>query len=366
MRLKIATFNMENLFQRPMAMSMEHDADGRQAIEDHAAANGIAGKTIYTQADKDILVTLSLKYGWHKLNAPSDSLVFLQKVRGQLFSQAGGRLHVKANGRADWVGWFELRKEDVRWEATFNTGRVIAETNPDILIMVEVENRPTFKHFNEQVLKTEFKKAFPHFLVIDGNDDRGIDVGIASRFPVTNIVSHVDDIDPKTKKPVFSRDCPEYEIALPGGKSIVVLPNHFKSKRSGDDTVSKNKRTAQSKRANVIAQTALARTNLVLIAGDLNDTPDSAPISHIFDGGFTDVMTHADYPNDRPGTFNTGLASNKIDYLVMSPELRAGLKTAGIERRGSFHPNTWTPFDTVKNKTMEASDHHLVWAEFEI
>lgn len=33
-------------------------------------------------------------------------------------------------------------------------------------------------------LSTAFGFQYPYFMVIDGNDDRGIDVGIASRFPI--------------------------------------------------------------------------------------------------------------------------------------------------------------------------------------
>jgi exonuclease III len=85
----------------------------------------------------------------------------------------------------------------------------------------------------------------------------------------------------------------------------------------------------------------------------------------LWSGGFEDVMEHESYPKDRPGTYDTGTARNKIDYLIMSPSLRAALQVTGIERRGSYHPRTWEPFDTVGNKTEEASDHHLVWADFE-
>jgi hypothetical protein len=49
----------------------------------------------------------------------------------------------------------------------------------------------------------------------------------------------------------------------------------------------------------------------------------------------------------------------------MSPTLRARLQDTGIERRGSYHPHTWTPFDTVTKASEEASDHHLVWADFD-
>ncbi len=364
--IKIATFNLENLFTRPTAMNLATDEAGREAIEDHATANAITAKNMYLDADKAKLLTLSQKYGWHLLDPPKNALVQLQKVRGQLFKKPqNAPLQVVANGRADWTGWFELKRSDVDWNATFNTGRVIDAIRPDILVTIEVENRPTMKRFHEQVLQAKFQLDYAHFMVIDGNDDRGIDVGIMSRFPIRAIRSHVSDVG-ANGMPIFSRDCPEYDIELPVGQSIVVLPNHFKSKRNGNDQESQNKRLAQATRTHAIAMAALQRSPHVLIAGDLNDVPASAPLAPLFGAGFRDVSDHADYPTDRPGTYETGLPSHKLDYLILSSPLWGKLRTTGIERRGSYHPATWTPFDTVTKTSEEASDHHLVWADIDL
>ena len=69
---------------------------------------------------------------------------------------------------------------------------------------------------------------------------------------------------------------------------------------------------------------------------------------------------------DRPGTYDTGTAAEKIDYLIMSAGLRAKLTGTSIERRGTFHPHLWQPFDTVTKPADEASDHHLVWADYSL
>lgn len=364
--IKVATFNLENLFTRPVAMNQENDTKGRLAIEDHAIANSIIIKDIYTGEDKNKLIELSKKYKWHLLNPPKNALVKLQKIRGQLFRKPKTEsLKVIAGGRKDWVGWFELAKEDVNWKAIYNTGRVINEVNPDILITVEVEDRPALQRFNDLVLKAKFQEDYPYNMLIDGNDDRGIDIGIMSKFPIQEIRSHIKDLNSENRK-IFSRDCPEYDIILPGNKRIILLPNHFKSKRNGVDTESQNRRIAQGKRVHEIAISALSRSAYVLVAGDLNDTPESLTLKELLVDGFTDVQSHTSYPKDRPGTFNTGSKSNKIDYLIMSPELRSKLKTTGIERRGSYHPGTWLPFDTITSSVEEASDHHMVWAEFDL
>lgn len=363
--IRLAAFNLENLFTRPAAMNQETDAAGREAIEDHAAANSIAEKAVYSAADKAKLLELTAKYKWHVKSPPKNALVQLKKIRGSLFRKpATGPVEVVAAGRASWVGWFELLCEDVNWEATENTGLVISEVNPHVLITVEVENRPTLERFNKQVLGAKFGVEYPHYMVIDGNDQRGIDIGLLSRYPIVEIRSHVDDLRANGEH-LYSRDCPEFDIILPGGERVVVIPNHLKSKRNGDDNETKQKRREQAEGAHAIAVAALARSPLVLLGGDFNDTPDSEPMAGMLTDGFEDVMSHPSYPTDRPGTYGTGLKNNKIDYLIMSPTLRGRLQETGIERRGSYHPNTWSPFPSVTSLTNEASDHHLVWADFD-
>ena len=364
MDIRVATFNMENLFTRPAAMKDGAGAKGQQAIDDHAELNGIIAKQAYSDHDKARLLEIEKRYRFADLNPPASALVQLNKVRGSLFkrTQAGVK-SVVAEGRSSWTGWFELKADDVTWRATYNTGRVIAEVNADIIICVEIENRPTLLRFNEQVLGAEFNCDYPHVMLIDGNDQRGIDVGIMSRYPISGMRSHVDDRNPNGER-TFSRDSPEYVVELNEGKRIVIIPNHFKSKRGGDSPQVKARRLAQASAASAIGKSALQISPYVLVGGDLNDTPESETLQPLFLDGFQDVQAHPSYPKDRPGTYDTGTAGNKIDYLIMSASLQASLQATGVERRGSYHPNTWAPFDTVEKKADEASDHHLVWADF--
>ena len=365
MKIRIATFNVENLFTRPTAMGLGAGAAGQQALNDHAELNALIASPAYSTTDQARLLKLERAYRFADLNAPSNTLVFLNKVRGQLYSKSNnGAVSVKARGRGDWTGWFELRRTDIRWQATLNTARVIAEVQPDVLICVEAENRPTLLRFNDQVLGAEFQSAFDQVMVIDGNDDRGIDVGLLSRFPLAGMRSHVDDRNPDGER-TFSRDCPEYVVTLPNGRQLAILPNHFKSKRGGNDQRARARRLAQAIRSAELASAALQITDLVLLGGDLNDTPDSPELAPLWHDGFTEVQSHSSYPTDRPGTFDTGTARNKIDYLIMSAALRSHLRATGIERRGSYHPNSWASFDRVRSKADEASDHHVVWADFE-
>lgn len=184
-----------------------------------------------------------------------------------------------------------------------------------------------------------------------------------SRYPINGIRSHVDDMNANGER-TFSRDCPEYVVQLSDSVSIVIIPNHFKSKRGGNDESARMRRLAQAERASTIANNAATTiSQYVLLGGDLNDTPDSEELASLWNEGFRDVEFHPSYPRDRPGTYSTGLANNKIDYLIMSPALSSCLLDTGIERRGSYHPILWEAFDTV-GPHSEASDHHLLWADF--
>jgi len=84
-------------------------------------------------------------------------------------------------------------------------------------------------------------------MLVDGNNDRGIDVGIMTRntFDILSIMSHVDDTDENGR--IFSRDCAEYQIRTPSGETLLVLVNHFKSMGydSQEDNDSKRKRQAK-------------------------------------------------------------------------------------------------------------------------
>src|SRR5216683_5792055 len=159
-------------------------------------------------------------------------------------------------GRADDRGGRRGRDEKYR-----PGGR---DVKADVMTTIEVDNRVALNRFNKQLLPAVGAVPYPHVMVIDGNDDRGIDVGLVSRFPIATMRSHVDDLVAGTL--VFSRDCPEYEIKLPAGGSLVVLANHSKSKGFGSQADSNARRLKQAKRVREIYE-ARKQEGATLIAG---------------------------------------------------------------------------------------------------
>ena len=75
MKLRIATFNVENLFTRPSAMADGSGSAGQAAIDHHAEFNSIIDKLSYTGDDKERLIELDTIYRFSTLNPPANALV---------------------------------------------------------------------------------------------------------------------------------------------------------------------------------------------------------------------------------------------------------------------------------------------------
>ncbi|MFI8236251.1 endonuclease/exonuclease/phosphatase family protein [Streptomyces sp. NPDC085866] len=368
MVVRIGTFNTENLFRRPSVFRLSEAAQRKQVLDEFDALVALLDKEPYTDEDKQKISALILKYRAYSNDPENPPLIRINQNRpgkksGLFDTPPPGaqptELPILADGRKTWAGWAELGQDDLDMTAVSNTGRVIREVDADVLLVPEVEDRLTLDRFNQHVLGLG-RQPYPFNLLIDGNDPRGIDIGILSRFPITSVRPHLFDPNPTDPtKPLFSRDCPEYEIQL-GQASLVLLGNHLKSK-SGDDP---ELRLAQAERVAEIYRAALERTPNAVVAGDLNDFPDSKPVGVLLDTGLRDVMSHPSYQGE-PGTHGTCRETHdKLDYVMLPPALWGKVQNVGLETRGIFlHANH---FESVKAKTDEASDHAALFVDLDL
>lgn len=369
--MKIASYNLENLFLRAVALNGKTPADGKKTLEAYAELNAILNKTNYSAADKKRIVQLMKEL---KIDKSDDGGPFamLRQNRAHLVKRSKSGLEVVASGRGDWIGWVELKREEVNEVATQNTARVINQLDADILGIVEAESRPALVRFSQNVIgKAVGGKPYAHAMLIDGNDDRGIDVAVYTRkgFDIVSMSSHVDDEDDRGK--IFSRDCATYEIKTPSNRKLHVLVNHFKSKGFGSFKESDEKRRRQAARVKEIYDHLLQTSDLIAVLGDLNDSPDSKPLAPLIaDTNLKDVSEHPSFDDGgRPGTYRNGTASQKIDYVLLSPALFAAVERGGIFRDGVWGGKNGTLFPHFPEITKEseaASDHAAIWAEIDI
>lgn len=370
--MRLASYNVENMFDRAKALNQENWADGRPALEAHRTLNAIFNKPVYSAADKQKILELLDAQGL--LKKDDGPFLILRKIRGALLKRPRtGAVTVTATGRADWLGWVELKTEHVSARATENCARVIAAIAPDIMGVVEAEDRTTLCRFNKQMLPIVGAAPFDHVMLIDGNDERGIDVGILTRagYPIVSIRSHVDDSDNEGQ--IFSRDCAESEILLPNGKTLWVLVNHLKSKGYGKPAENDAKRQRQAERVRQIVEEHLnAGHEYVAVIGDLNDSPERPPLSALVGAGspLKDISKFSGFDDGgRPGTHGNCTASSKIDYILLSPDLFSLVTAAGVERRGMWggtNGTLWPHFPELERAIHAGSDHAALWVEMSL
>ena len=360
--MRIASFNVENLFQRAVAMSAQAGDAGTNAILTQAKVNEILRKPAYTAADRGRILQLLKDLGIDKKDDAS-RFVILRQNRGNLVRRPRGKPpEIVATGRGSWVGWVELKTEAVDEAATFNTARVIHELDADIMAVMEVESRLALRDFSRVMLRRAGGQPYDHSVVFQGNDNRGINVGVMSKagFTFETIRTHIFDLI-KPNQPVFSRDCPEYLIRTPGGTEVLVLVNHFKSKIGGGGA----KRLAQATRVKEIVEARLEAFPNLVVLGDLNDRPTSADLAPLLGTKLKDVSVSPKFTADGfPGTRG---AQDKIDYLLLSPALMSKVTDGGIFRKGAFSASgRWAFFDTITGENDQASDHAAIWADIAV
>lgn len=388
--MRLASFNVENLFARAKALDTTIWPQGAPALKAYEVFNTIAAKPVYTEQDEsgmlaalltlEVLVTTPAGI---RLNPePFQAWALLRENRGDfLVAPADAAPRITATGRADWSGWVELITEPVDEVAIQMTARVITDVGADVLCLVEAEDRPALVQFNAELLAGQYG----HGMVIDGNDPRGIDVGLycSADVDIVSMQSHVDDPDPaRPGKTLFSRDCPVYRLRPVGGAEILVLGNHFKSQSFSSGNPDPL-RTRQSTRVREIYdELRAAGATLIAILGDFNKGPDPQNPTHhptlepLLDPG-TPVVNVYDLPGfdlgPRPGTFQSCSLRNRLDYILLSPELAATATTGGIFRKGLWGtpsninpPRDWAIYPEIDSARQAASDHAAIYVDLDI
>lgn len=357
--VRIGTFNVENLFSRARVLNFASFETGDEKLAVIAELQSALEEAIY---DKEKIIQLYKQV---------DDVITFNVLRSDVGFNIISRRNedefvVNADGRDDWLGFIDFRRDKFSDDTSKNTARVIREIDTDILCMVEVEDRLTLKSFNSDRLGDRYDFN----MCIDGNDRRGIDVGLYSKFALGNLHTNIFDRSGGSSR-VFSRDCLEVEVVTPAGERIWVLINHFKSK-GGNRARGDARRKRQADRvAEILEERYDLSRQLVVVAGDLNDTPGSEPLRQLLNtNNLHDVLAvQFDDPADR-WTYNFR-SNEQIDYLLVSSPLREALQEAGVERRGIAEVAEYTegeiqPFSSISTWRDAASDHAAVWAEFSL
>jgi len=374
MPVKIATFNVENLFSRPLAMNFDDTSIGDAIITNYAELTTLLNRTTYDQPTRrkiEALLNDATTYNGKKFPYYLEFNETRRRVFGK--RRRTGKYFVRNNvaGRDDWRGAIRLKRAVFNNKTLDNTARVIETVNADVMALVEVENRPVLDEFNGKVITRS--KRYDYDMLIDGNDKRGIDVALLSRLPLGDIRSHIHDTYANSWRTIFSRDCLEASVMLPDGRPLWILVNHFVSKYRGDTPAKKRRRKSQADRVAEILKRFDLRRDLVVVCGDFNDVKKAGgPLSGLLDLRHLHDVLDRDFGNDPRQRWTYYFNDfQQIDYLLASTALHDRMREAGVERRGIFELDRVTNgaeqrFSQITHQTNSASDHGAVWASFDL
>lgn len=382
-KMVVASYNVENLFARPKAFDTTDWQAGEPVLAAYHEFNRLIAAKSYSDADRermrDLLVALDVyAVNTHgairRRQSQTPKWAWLRKNRGSFDREpkdATRSVEIVATGRGDWIGWVELATEATDEVGTRTTARVIADIDADVIAIIEAEDRPSLVRLNKELLGNRYE----HVMLVDGNDDRGIDVGIMTKkgYAIRSIRSNVDTKD--RTGPVFSRDCAQYEIVTPTGAVVHVLVNHFKSQSGGGGA----KRRRQAKEVRRIADELVADGKDVIVLGDLNEGQPSEDkpatnLRELFDPAGPLVSCY-DLPGfttgAKPGTFDACGIRNRLDYLLVSRSLTPKFAGGHLFRKGLWgsrttRPTDWETYHEMANHNQQASDHAAVVVELEL
>lgn len=187
---RIASLNVENLFARPKVFNFKDKSVGDSILTRIGQFRKVLKKNTYTTADKTKLLKDYTEGASGTADAPLKDFINIREDRGKLWKRRGWAITgVKANGQGDWDGTVEFKKAKFSEIGRKNTGKVIKRVKADIACIVEADNRPGLKRFDTDVLGSIYR----YEMLLDGNDQRRIDVGLYSKFPLRGIWTHMFD-----------------------------------------------------------------------------------------------------------------------------------------------------------------------------
>lgn len=253
------------------------------------------------------------------------------------------------------------------------TGLAVGAGNPDILCLQEVESLRVLDYFHGRFLR-RMAREYDYRYLIEGNDPRGIDVAILSRYKIESVSSHRQQrID---NQRVWSRDCLEVDVKV-HGKLLTVYVNHFKSMMGGRDATADRRRTQAQALVELIKDRFGGDPSggAWVIAGDLNDYHqiDGSAVPSSLDelgiGSFCHDMLERQEPAERwTHYWAGGDECRQLDYILVSPAIHdATPSTALVDviRQGLPHraPFSGERFPRIGYDRPKASDHCPLMAE---
>jgi endonuclease/exonuclease/phosphatase family metal-dependent hydrolase len=182
---------------------------------------------------------------------------------------------------------------------------VLAALDADAVLLQEVEHQPL-------LARLAARCGYPEARLLEGNDPRGIDLGLLSRLPVVAYLGHADDLAPDGRR-LWPRDAVEAVLDA-GGRRLAWLGTHLSSRLSDP---AGSRRSLQAARLRALADLAGAKWGaaMVVVGGDLNDEASAASLAPLLgDGAWLGAEPGA---GSDAWTWSDGASRAALDHLLV-------------------------------------------------
>lgn len=374
--MKIATFNIQNLFHRDRSFLDKpfHECNDVWQTE----LDELLVKDTKNAEDNDRIRELSLLVGID--NSYQLPYAVLRRKAGFLFLKGKNySKELKASELTDWNGWVALQNYPLDPIAVENKARVIADVNPDILILQEIEDRASLEEFNKDFLPRFGCIPFQQTFVVQGNDRRGQEIGILTRigYEIKSVRSHIYDIN-RQREFVFDKDLVEYEILTARGNSLWILVTHLQERTEKKELSDKIRIAQAEKIAEVFNHLYSDGKRHIAVMGTFNAASYCNSVAPLLRNNLKEVTKHPSFNVDFDkgkdagyyslGAYRMGVNIKQKDYLLLSPELFEKTKSSGLNRKGVWPEKRplWTVYPSMNHKNHAASEHPAIWGDFEV
>jgi exonuclease III len=367
--MKIATFNVQNLFHRDK--SLLEKPFGQWLTDWMKELDALMHQPSKSLNQQDRIRELSFLIGFEK---PSPRpYAILRRKAGFLYMK--GLTHsgdTKAGELTNWNGWIELQTLPIHPKSTDHKAQVIANVNPDILLLQEIEDRASFEDFNQLILPKYDCKPYEHSFVIQGNDMNSLEMGIALRkgYNLEAVRAHnINDLVNDDGKNLI-----EYKISTSSKETIWLLNAYLQKAKTDKKESDKIRKKQIVKIAEVYNKLISEGKTNVVIAGTFNAPSYCDSLSPLIQNtDLKDITKHLSFEVDidkgddstyfRLGAYRMGVNIKQKDYMLFSPALFNKMKDSGLNRKAMWPEKRpqWCVYKSVSNKNVAASEHPLVW-----
>ena len=242
--------------------------------------------------------------------------------------------------------------------------RALRRIDADIVALQEMGPGPFLRELQRDLAAEGL--TYPYAVLLRGAPDRVRHLAVLSRVEPLEVLHHtdldfkyLDDAEGNERRLRVKRGLLEVVFPVPGGQgdnwSLFVL--HLKSRWSEepDDPEAEMRRTREARAArNRILERYPEGRGLYLIAGDLNASPDEAPLRRLRQRGDVTISVPVPAHDTRRETwthyYGKKAVYRRVDYFLASPELADRIPTGRARI-----------FDALF--AQEASDHRPLFLE---